>query len=557
MHQRSSSPKLSSPDRRSRPAFDRDVAERVVDRDEHVDQVFRLRRAAVIGIAAWVAFGLVDWFIVAFVEPGRLWVYWAIRAIGLALLIAASIRVFAKPMPTPRLLRAIDVFVFSAMSALISLQCIEFGGIASPLALGVLTVLVCRSAIISEHWRRGALPIGAIVFVHPAVLILLGLLNDRIALQFADSVAVGGFVLNLLFLTGAASIMLMGGHTIWALRRKVFQSRSLGRYKLKQRIGEGGMGEIWIAHHQQLKRDVAVKILRPDRYRDKVAVRQSSIRRFEREVQATAELTHPNTIRVFDYGVTEDGLCYYAMELLRGRDLGVVLEQEGPLDVERAVYILWQAAQALAEAHARGIVHRDLKPDNIFLTSCGRDRDYVKVLDFGLAKHLVEDGRAPQLTEAGFAMGTPWYISPEVIKGRQATVSSDIYGLGAVLYHLLCGRPPFDRRGVQAILVAHMREEALLPSQKLGKRLPSSVEQVVMKCLRKDPERRYRSAEEFADALDNCRRQLALVGHYQPDGRATGTALKRDIPGADPDTLVEPFRSLLADAGAPRADYSQ
>src|SRR5262249_2757478 len=159
---------------------------------------------------------------------------------------------------------------------------------------------------------------------------------------------------------------------------------SLGRYKLKTRIGEGGMGEVWVAYHNGLKRDVAVKILRNDDDDDADATQ--AVTRFEREVRATTELTHPNTVRLYDYGVTDDGLCYYVMELLSGENLESLAARDAPLPSARAIHLLLQAARALAEAHARGIVHRDVKPANIFVTNAGGEDDFVKVLDFGIAK---------------------------------------------------------------------------------------------------------------------------------------------------------------------------
>src|SRR5690606_19918974 len=202
-------------------------------------------------------------------------------------------------------------------------------------------------------------------------------LSAELAAQFTDPMALASFVLSQVFLLAAAALVLVGGHMIWALRRQVFETRSLGRYTLKHRLGAGGMGEVWAAHHRALRRDVAVKILKPETRGEPGAVA-----RFEREVRATAELVHPPTVRVFDYGVTEDGLWYYAMELLDGDDLHALVSREGPLEPARAARLIWQAAKALGEAHARGIVHRDVKPENLFVTRIGGEGEFVKVLDF-------------------------------------------------------------------------------------------------------------------------------------------------------------------------------
>jgi serine/threonine-protein kinase len=246
-----------------------------------------------------------------------------------------------------------------------------------------------------------------------------------------------------------------------------------------------------------LKRDVAVKILRPEQ-QERSASAQA---RFEREVHATAELVHPNTVRVFDYGSTEDGVWYYVMELLEGETLAEHVYRLGPLSPARAVHVVGQAARALGEAHERGIVHRDVKPENLFLTSLGGEHDFVKVLDFGIAKI---QSAATDMTDAGCVLGTPAYISPEVAVGKEADARSDVYGLGSVLYFLLCGRPPFEADTARALIWSHVHEQVAPPSRMLGRPLPPDLEAVVMRALAKDPTSRYPNAAELALALASC-----------------------------------------------------
>jgi serine/threonine-protein kinase len=284
---------------------------------------------------------------------------------------------------------------------------------------------------------------------------------------------------------------------IWQLRRQVYNSRALGRYRLKRRIGAGGMGEVWLAHHDSLRRDVAIKILRPENAAD-----EKAIARFEREVRATSELSHPNTVRVFDYGVTHDGLFYYAMELLNGCDLHDIVSREGPMHPARAAQIVAQAARALAEAHSRGIIHRDIKPENLYLTNIACEGDFVKVLDFGLAKVLAPESTDVSLTQVGWAVGTPQWVSPEVVMGHEADGRSDLYGLGAVLYFLLCGQAPYNYRNMQRIMHAHLHSSPKPPSARLGRPIPRAIEAVVMRCLAKEPGKRYGSATELAAALE-------------------------------------------------------
>jgi serine/threonine-protein kinase len=259
------------------------------------------------------------------------------------------------------------------------------------------------------------------------------------------------------------------------------------------------MGDVWVAYHPGLKRDVAVKILRPDQQESS----QSALTRFEREVRATAELEHPNTVRVFDYGVTEDGLWYYVMELLEGETLAQHVERLGPLPPSRAIHIIGQAARALGEAHERGIVHRDVKPENIFLTSMGGEHDFVKVIDFGIAKMKNVDGTMTG-TGTGWVMGTPAYMSPEVAMGGSADARSDVYALGQVLYFLLCGRPPFQADNVAALIFAQVNEKVVPPSSFLGRQLPLDLEAIVMRALGKEPAGRFANAAEFALAVSSC-----------------------------------------------------
>ncbi len=469
-----------------------------IARDEHVANVYRLRKGGAIAVVAWPFFGIVDWFVVQFVHPGRLWFYLLLRAVGLAILLFGVLRIYAARFPSPRGLRFIDTTVCTAFSILVTLSCYEFKGIASPLALGIVTIILARGAILSDHWRRALIPVGMIALAHPFTLIAVGAFNDRIAAQFADQTMLSSFVLNQVFVFGAAAITIAGGHLVWALKRQVFQQRSLGRYRLMHRIGAGGMGEVWRAHHHALKRDVAVKILRPENSGD-----QTAVARFEREVRATTELNHPHTVRVFDYGATEDGLWYYAMELLEGRDLMRVVQEEGPLQPSRAVKLIWQASKALAEAHERGITHRDVKPENLFVTAVGGEGDFIKVLDFGLAK-LAERENNPALTNAGWAVGTPKYVSPEVVFGSPADARSDVYGLGAVLYFCLCAGSPFEYDDVRATLVAHMHETPRPPSTRVRRPIPPAIEAVVMRCLAKNPLERYANAAELAFALEDA-----------------------------------------------------
>lgn len=468
--------------------------------EESQDRLRRMRRAITIAVFTWPAFGLVDWFIVSFVTPGRLWFYLALRGIGLLALLVGVLQIFGKKRLSRRRMRLLDASLSALLVILITVSCLEFGGIASPLAVGVVIVLMARSLVFTDHWKRGIVPTGIVLLCYPLTLLTMAGLDPGIAEQFGNSRDVAVFLLNLMFVSASAAVAVSAGHLIWTLKCKLYGSRAIGSYKLKNRIGAGGMGEIWLAHHNALRRDVAVKILRPENATDKRA-----IARFEREVRATSELVHPNTVRVFDYGVTRDGLWYYAMELLDGCDMHELVRSQGVVKPDRAAHLMMQACKALSEAHMRGIIHRDIKPENIFLTHLAGEGEFVKVLDFGLAKVLstqVHNDRS--LTQAGWAVGTPQWVSPEVALGGDADVRSDIYGLGAVLYFLLTGQSPFGHRELTKVLHAHMHSKPKPPSERLGRPIHALLEDVVMRCLTKNPAERFQDARSLGLALEKC-----------------------------------------------------
>ncbi len=484
--------------------------------EENSDRLHRLRKAVVIAVLAWPVFGLLDWFIVSFVAPGRLWFYLTLRAIGLVILLVAVLQIYAKKAPSSLRLRVLDCVTGASLTILITTSSLEFGGIASPLAMGVVVVILCRSYVFIDHWKRGIIPVGMIVLSYPLTLLVMGVLTPTIGDQFADSRAAATFLLNLMFVTTAGMISVSGSHLIWQLKRQLYNSRALGRYKLKKRIGAGGMGEIWLAHHHALRRDVAVKILKPEKTGD-----QQAVARFEREVRATSELVHPNTVRVFDYGVTNDGLWYYAMELLEGLDLHDEICKHGIMSPLRAARLMTQAAQALGEAHSLGIVHRDIKPENIFLTSVHGEGEFVKVLDFGLAKLMAGNPNQDHtLTQAGWAVGTPQWVSPEVVFGEDADARSDIYGLGAVLYFLLCGQSPFGQREMAKVMQAHKHRSPKRPGQRVGHEIHDRLEDIVMRCLEKDPNHRYADARSLAEDLESCVLAMQSASYQRNQGSA-------------------------------------
>jgi serine/threonine-protein kinase len=291
---------------------------------------------------------------------------------------------------------------------------------------------------------------------------------------------------------------------IYGLREEVRDARRLGQYTLLEKLGEGGMGAVYRASHAMLRRPTAVKLLPPDR------LGSDSVARFEREVQLTARLTHPNTIRVFDYGRTPDGVFYYAMEYLDGASLADAVAEGGPMAPARVIHVLDQVAGALTEAHAVGLIHRDIKPANIFLIEQGGVPDVAKVLDFGLVKQVSPPGGAeptlPALSRVDSFAGTPLYMAPEAISTpEQVDARTDLYSLGAVGYFLLTGVEVFSGHTIMEVCSHHLRTQPVPPSQRLGRPVPSDLEALIMACLEKDPAARPADARALRAALRSCR----------------------------------------------------
>jgi serine/threonine-protein kinase len=306
------------------------------------------------------------------------------------------------------------------------------------------------------------------------------------------------FSFDLMTLVILAAGSASGAHMISRLRREVAEARQLGQYRLRRCIGSGGMGEVYLAEHQLLKRPCAVKLIRQDRVTDPKA-----LARFEREVRLTAMLAHPNTVEIYDYGRTEDGTYYYVMEYLQGQSLAELVGHHGPLPPGRAVYLLRQVCQALREAHAAGLIHRDIKPSNIFAARCWGMNDVAKLLDFGLVLPSACEV-APHLSEEGQILGTPLFMSPEqAMAGRQLDERSDIYSLGAVAYYLLTGRPPFEAGGGLGVMFAHVYDPVVPPSR-VCPTIPEDLERVVLRCLAKDPADRFQEAASLEQALGEC-----------------------------------------------------
>jgi eukaryotic-like serine/threonine-protein kinase len=339
------------------------------------------------------------------------------------------------------------------------------------LALG--QILVVRAVLIPSTWRRTAI-LGSIAALP---VVLPSLTADRLTL----GLFVGWGVV-------AVAVSTLISRVVHDLRERASEARRLGRYVLEAKIGEGGMGEVYRARHAMLRRPTAIKLLRADR------AGEAAIARFETEVQRTAELTHPNTVSVYDYGRTADGVFYYAMELLPGLDLSQLVRGWGPMPTARAAHVLVQVCGSLHEAHEAGLVHRDVKAANVVLTRRGGRSDVAKVLDFGLVRGVDDDGGV----DVDHVVGTPAYLSPEGLSAPETVdARTDLYAVGVLAYLLLSGRLPFDGETLPALIHQHLLEAP--PPLPAG--VPEDVAALVMSCLEKDREHRPTSAASIASAL--------------------------------------------------------
>ncbi|HXN30244.1 MAG TPA: CHASE domain-containing protein [Polyangiaceae bacterium] len=288
-------------------------------------------------------------------------------------------------------------------------------------------------------------------------------------------------------------------NTIIRLRRRIGAALKLGPYTLEEKLGEGGMGVVYRATHAMLRRPAAIKLLLKDRTGER------DLARFEREVQLTSRLAHPNTISIFDYGRTADGVFYYVMEYIDGFDLERLVDEDGPLQPARVIRILAQASGALSEAHALGLIHRDIKPANIVLTERVDEPDIVKVVDFGLVKTLETSPGDASLTNVDAITGTPLYLAPEAIASPDSVdARSDLYALGAVGYFLITGQHVFDAATVVEVCSKHLLEAPVPPSQRLGRAVPPDLEALILACLAKRREDRPASAQAMHAALLAC-----------------------------------------------------
>jgi tRNA A-37 threonylcarbamoyl transferase component Bud32 len=432
-----------------------------------------------------------------------------LRTVVLVVVIGSFVLLHSPVRLSLGMLRLVELAVFGAMAVQVvsglsqrTLAFAQSGDVASTVAgkqmifFAWTTLILLYGMFMPNTWKRAAVVLFPAACIPYATVLFLRWHSDDVAAIFdADRF---GLPVPMPLLAAFAGVY--ASHIIHSIRLEAFRARQFGQYRLKEKLGSGGMGEVYEAEHVLLKRPCAIKLIRPGSAADATA-----LARFEREVRATAKLTHWNTIDIYDYGHTEDGTFYYVMELLPGLSLEELVGRHGPLPPERAVHFLRQACRALGEAHAAGLIHRDIKPANIFAAKRGGVYDVAKLLDFGLVRQQAEEEPADaHLTQAGSFGGSPFYMSPEqATEFSKADARTDIYSLGAVAYYLLTGRPPFSGKSPIEIIIAHSRDE-VVPPGKVRDGIPADLEQVVLRCLAKDPDERFPDVGALEKALGAC-----------------------------------------------------
>jgi tRNA A-37 threonylcarbamoyl transferase component Bud32 len=422
----------------------------------------------------------------------------AVAAIGIALSVAMSI-VAGRLSRRPALLLDLGLVYLVLIAGLVAFL-VQWRPMVAPLRVSWVCVAILIYPALAPHTPlRTFVAALAAASMDP---LFYALARSRGFGVTADSVALLWMFLPAYLCAGVAAI---SASVIRGLGQQVKEARELGSYRLGPRIGQGGMGDVHIAEHRLLARQAAVKLIRPDLLRQGHS-RRVALERFRREASAAALLRSPHTIALYDYGSTPDGAFYYAMEYLDGVSFEDLVTRFGPLSAERAIHLMSQACESLAEAHARGLIHRDLKPSNIFTTRQGLAVDFVKVLDFGLVKfdHQFAD-RPATITAPEIATGTPAFMAPEAALGeRSADHRTDIYSLGCVLYWLLTGQLVFEGESPMRVMTRHISDPPAPPSRRTELPIPPELDAVVLACLSK------RAAERPMTALDLAERLAAV-----------------------------------------------
>ncbi|MGH9253282.1 MAG: protein kinase domain-containing protein [Vicinamibacterales bacterium] len=425
---------------------------------------------------------------------------WGPSVIGIvvALLVAAAIRSARLPLPT-----AMNIGLAFEIVSSYAIAAAEF---AHPMGLEmhrgrlglswVAVWVVLFTVVVPTSPRRAVVAALASVSSVPVIIGLM-IASGATSRRVDPAMFFFGLVFPYLLVVGMAYV---GARVVYNLGTEVGRARELGSYRLEEKLGEGGMGEVWRARHRMLARPAAIKLIRPSVAGDaRAGVSEEAVRRFEREAQVIARLRSPHTVGLFDFGRAIDGAFYYVMELLDGLDADSLLRRFGPVPPERAIYLLRQVCHSLSEAQSYGLVHRDIKPANIFLCRYGEEYDFVKVLDFGIVRAVRDPAdTSPVHTRENAVHGTPAFIAPEQAIGADLDGRADIYATGCLAYWLLTGQFVFTAETPMGLLLQHAQTPPTRPSARTEVPIPAALDDLVLSCLAKDPADRPQSARELS-----------------------------------------------------------
>ena len=466
--------------------------------DQDTDAARRVAaRAMRIGLWVWPAFGVLDAYMCFVAYPGAPFPLFVAYRIAIELAFLAVFRASRRRTTSvTRLFWGLNL-CYGAAAVAIALMAVHLGGIRSPYMHGISIIALVRAALVPLHWRRSLPTFARIALAFPLVMGLGAALSPLAREEWLSADALTVFASNYVFVLASAFLGLVTGHTVWRTQQQLYRERRIGRYRLQAPIGKGGMGEVWLAWDLSLHRNVALKLLRLG-----AASSVHAVQRFEREARAASRLRGPHVVQIYDFGASEDGLYYLAMEYLTGMDLASLVEQFGPVPPARAIHLILQACHALEEAHAAGIIHRDMKPHNLFVTRHDGNPDFIKLLDFGIVRLNAPEQGGEHLTWTGFLVGTPAYLAPELWAGATADERSDMYALGVTLEFLVTGVDPSPRRARPAAGVSEPATIPLETERPSVVEVPEGLRAVVSRCVAENPELRMPSARALREALE-------------------------------------------------------
>ncbi len=455
----------------------------------------RLARVATLAAIFLPAFGLLDVLLVAtlhheigYAKP------LAIRLFGVV--VASAARAVALDARfSDRVAELLHALLLVTSAAMMALLASMFGGPSSPYLHGLSIAFIVRATVVPSRLRESLAYGGLLLVTYLAVIFAIFASDAHARAAWSTTQQALDLLASLLVVIAVVLGGAVGSLATFAARSELSRARRIGRYRLEAPIGRGGQGEVWLAWDHRLGRQVALKLLPPKGRAEHAGAL------FEREAMLASRLRGPHTVRVYDYAASDDGFSYLAMEYLPGEDLSTLVSSHGPLPVGRVIHFGVQACRALEEAHEIGLVHRDVKPANLRVTRRGQEWDVLTLLDFGIARPARAE--AGGLTRGATLRGTPAYMAPESCRGEAATPSSDLYSLGATLYHLLAGTPPFAGDDFQ-LVAAHLDGEPEPIAERRGGPVPAELEAIVRRCLAKRPEERFASASALRQALERC-----------------------------------------------------